>query len=110
MNYVVEISAQAKNDLKNIYKYIALDLLSPLTASKQLDWLEAGIKSLDSMPMRYSEYKDEPWKSRGMRIMSINNYVVLYIPNEKTGVVTVIRVMYGGRNIAEQLNNNIEEE
>ena len=109
MNYVVEISAQAKNDLKNIYKYIALDLLSPLTASKQLDRLEAGIKSLDSMPMRYSKYKDEPWRSRGMRIMSINNYVVLYIPNEKTGVVTVIRVMYGGRNIAEQLNN-IEEE
>lgn len=105
MNYKVEISVQAKADLRNTYKYIAFDLLAPQNAARQLDRLEEGIKSLEFMPLRYSEYENEPWKSRGMRIMPVDNYVVLYIPNEETGVVTVIRVMYGGRNIAEQLDN-----
>ena len=62
-----------------------------------------------SLPKRYltiCAFEDEPWKSRDMRIMPIDNYVALYIPNEKTGVVTVIRVMYGSRNIAEQLNDS----
>ncbi len=36
--------------------------------------------------------------------MPIDNFVVLYIPNEDTGVVTIIRVMYGGRDIKELLN------
>ncbi len=36
--------------------------------------------------------------------MPVDHYVVLYIPNEEKAVVTVIRVMYGGRDIEKQLN------
>lgn len=64
--------------------------------------------SLNRMPMRFKEYEIEPWKSRGMRIMPVDNFVVLYIPNEETGIVNIIRVMYGGRNIDERLNEHID--
>ncbi len=36
--------------------------------------------------------------------MPADHYAVLYIPNEEKAVVTVIRVMYGGRNMEKQLN------
>ena len=43
-------------------------------------------------------------KSRATRSASIDNYLVLYIPDDDTQVVTIIRVMYGGRDVNMQLN------
>ena len=37
--------------------------------------------------------------------MPVDNYLVFYIPNKDAGIVTVIRVMYVGRDIDNQLNN-----
>lgn len=36
--------------------------------------------------------------------MPVDNYCVLYIPNMDKAVVTVIRVLYGGRDIETQLS------
>ena len=105
MIFTVEMTTAAKEDMKNIYEYIAFTLMSPQNAAKQLDRLEKAIMSLDNMPMRFRRYETEPWHSRGLRIMPVDNFVVLYIPNEETKIVTIIHVMYGGRNIDEQLKN-----
>lgn len=103
MIFEIEISAQADIDLRDIYEYIAFELQSPEHASGQLDRLEAGILALDQMLERFREYEKEPWHSRGLRIMPVDNYCVLYIPNKETQIVTIIRVMYGGRDIDAQL-------
>lgn len=104
MIYTVQISARAESDLREIYEYIAYELLSPPTAAKQLQRLEEDILSLDQMPNRYPAYLEEPWHSRGLRVMSVDNYLVFYIPNEAAHIVTVIRVMYGGRDVDSQLD------
>ena len=49
------------------------------------------------MPERYRKYEKEPWKSRGLRVLPVDNYVVLYIPDSDKKVVTILRVMYAGR-------------
>ncbi len=103
MIFEIEISAQADNDLRNIYEYIAYELQSPENAKGQLDRLEESILGLDQMPERFRAYEHEPWHSRGLRIMPVDNYCVLYIPNMEKSVVTIIRVMYGGRDIETQL-------
>lgn len=74
----------------------------------QLGRLESGILSLDTMPFRYKEYETEPWKTRGLRFMPIDNYVVYYIPSEEDSTVTVIRVMYSGRDKDTQLKEHTE--
>ena len=102
----VVISDQADADMRGIFEYIAFTLLAPENATGQLDRLENGILSLEQYPMRYRAYEKEPWHSRGLRVLSVDNYVVLYIPNEETKVVTVIRVMYGGRNIDKELKEH----
>ena len=81
MMYEVEVSEQADSDLRGIFEYIAIELQSPENASGQLDRLEEQILSLDTMPERYRKYEKEPWKSRGLRVLPVDNYVVLYIPD-----------------------------
>ena len=46
------------------------------------------------MPKRYRKYEKEPWKSRELHILPVDNYVILYIPNSDKKVVTILRVMY----------------
>ena len=57
------------------------------------------------MPYRFKAYEKEPWKTRGLRIMPVDNYLVFYIPSDDTQSVTIIRVMYGGRDTDKQLDN-----
>ena len=106
MNYEVVLSAQAEMDLRGIYEYIAFTLLMPENAIGQLERIEDGVFSLELYSLRYKAYEKEPWRSRGLRVLPIDNYIVLYIPNEETNVVTVIRVMYGGRDIRKELNEH----
>ena len=103
MKYKIEISEQADKDLRNIYEYIDFELQAPENASGQIDRLEKHILSLDSMPEKYRIYDKEPWKSRGLHILPVDNYVVLYIPDTDTKVVTILRIMYSGRDIDKQL-------
>ena len=109
MIYEVEISEQADSDLRGIFEYIAFELQSPENAIGQLDRLEEQILSLDTMPERYRKYEKEPWKRRGLRVLSVDNYVVLYIPDSDKKVVTILRVMYAGRDIDNQLNLNTKQ-
>jgi toxin ParE1/3/4 len=104
MIYDIVISDQAEIDLRGILEYIAFELQAPENASGQLDRLEACIMDLDHMPKRYRQYELEPWKSRGLRVAPVDNYLILYIPDDDTQVVTIIRVMYGGRDVDTQLN------
>ena len=38
------------------------------------------------MPKRYRQYELEPWKSRGLRVAPVDNYLVLYIPDDDTNL------------------------
>lgn len=103
MNYSVVLAAQAKNDLRDIFRYIAFDLQSEQNAAGQLDRLEKAIGSLNTMPERFRVYDKPVWKERNLRIMPVDNYLVFYIPAHDDQTVTVLRVMYGGRDIDNQL-------
>jgi len=48
----------------------------------------------------------EPWNSKELRQMPIDYFIVFYIPKVKDEIVTVIRVMYGGRDIDKQLKKS----
>ena len=78
MIYEVELSEQADSDLRGIFEYIAFELHSPENASGQLDRLEEQILSLDTMPECYRKYEKEPWKSRGLRVLPVDNQLNLH--------------------------------
>ena len=106
MIYEVITTCQADNDLKGIYEYIAFELLSPDNEVRQLERLEEHMIRLEEFPEKFKAYEKEPWHSRGMRVMPVDSYLVFYILDKDAGIVTIIRVMYAGRNIDNQLNNH----
>lgn len=103
MSYMVDISDKADEDLRGVFEYISLTLQSLGSSIKQLSQLESTIMSLAEMPERFRRYDKEPWLSRGLHIMPVDNYLVFYIVNKELQKVTVIRVIYGSRDIAVQL-------
>lgn len=109
MRYTVKVSDEAAADLKAIFEYIAFELRSVQNASSQLTRLEKEIYALDQMPERYRRYSGEPWYSRGLRLMPVDRYCVFYIPDRETQVVSIMRVMYGGRDIASELEKYAAE-
>ena len=98
MIFNVVTSIQAEEDLRGIFEYITFELLSPENA-----------ESLDEMPERFPRYGKEPWHSRGLRFVAVDNYIVFYLPDVEEQVVTILRVMYSGRNIEEQLSVYIKQ-
>ena len=106
MIYEIIIAEQADADLRGLYEYIAFELLSPDNAAGQLDRLEESIIALEEFPEKFRSYEKEPWHSRGMRVMPVDNFLVFYIPDKEAGTVTVIRVMFAGRDVDNQLTNH----
>ncbi len=103
MKFEIVYTAGAKRDLRNIYEYIAQKLLVPETAAGQVQRIMKEIRSLDELPMRFRLYEDEPWHSRGLRFFPVDNYLIFYLPDERTCTVSVVRIMYGGRDIQRQM-------
>ena len=105
MIYEVITTEQAVTDLRGIYEYIAFELFSPDNAARQFDRIEEHIMKLNEFPEKFKLYEKEPWHSRGLSVMPVDNYLVYYIPNKETGIVTIIRVMYSGVDSNSQLRN-----
>ena len=95
----------ARNDLHEIYEYIAFSLLSPENASSTVKRITDAVRSLESMPERNPVYKDEPWKSKGVRFATARNYMIFYTVNTAAETVSISRIMYGGRDISRQFEN-----
>ncbi|MCM1113305.1 MAG: type II toxin-antitoxin system RelE/ParE family toxin [Muribaculum sp.] len=107
MSWDIEYTAQARQDLRDIYEYIALELLAAETATGQTRRIMKMIRSLEEMPMRHQLYEEEPWHSRGIRVLPVDNYLILYLPEESQNTVNIVRIMYGGRDIQKQLSETV---
>lgn len=99
MSWDIVYTAQARQDLRDIYEYIALELLAPEAATGQTQRIMKTIRSLGEMPMRYQLYGEGPWHSRGIRFLPVDNYLIFYLPEEPHNTVNIVRIMYGGRDV-----------
>lgn len=79
-NYKVGYSVDALDDLREIYAYIADELLVSETA--------------------------EPWHSMKMHQLPVDSFMVYYLINDEERSVTVARIFYGGRDIEGIINSN----
>lgn len=104
MSWKIIYSDKARQDLRNIYEYIAYDLLVPETATGQVQRIMRGIRTLDKIPVRHRLYEEEPWHSQGIRFFPVDNYLVFYLPDRARNIVQIVRIMYAGRDITGQLS------
>lgn len=76
MIYSVHVSHEAEEDLRGIYAYIAFNLLSLKNAQGQVSRLEKAILSLDEFPFVHRLVSFEPWRSRSLRFMACDNFLI----------------------------------
>ena len=99
----VVYSELAERDLRGIFEYIAFTLLEPTIAKNQSNRIIDAVAGLNQMPERFRRYEKEPWRGIGLRVMPVDKYLVFYLPSESKGIVSIIRIIYGGRDIEKQL-------
>jgi toxin ParE1/3/4 len=88
----VRLSAAARSDLKDIWKYVAADNVD--AADNLLDQLEATSLMLAKAPL-LGRARDQ--LAVGMRSFPVGNYLIFYLP-VKTGI-TIVRVLSGYRDL-----------
>lgn len=102
----IAVTPEFRDDIRNIYAYISCELLEPEIAKNVADRILKAVASLSELPLRHPLYEKEPWYSRGLRKMSVGNYVVFYLTNEESSTVIVLHVFYAGRNIEKCFDDN----
>ena len=101
--YYVKITKEALSDMGVIYEYIAEMLNAPKAAMEQYNHIAKKIEDLAQFPERIKIMDMEPWHSRKLRQMRVDNYAVFFIISENTVIVT--NVLYGASDIAERLDS-----
>ena len=84
MSMRIVYTQTARQDLREIYEYIASTLLVPETACSLADRIMADIRSLAEFPERNPLCRDEPWHSRGIRFLPVKNYLIFYTVQKET--------------------------
>ncbi len=97
MAYHVRITAQAQAHLAAIRDYIANELLAPDAAKNLLKLLAKEMASLSRMPLRMKLVEEEPWRSEGVRMKAVKNYLIYFWVNEPEQTVQVFAVIYARR-------------
>ena len=106
----MHIAKHAEDDLRAIYEYIAFEKLEPGVAKNLIQRIKNRISKLNNSPQSFAPYQKEPWKSRGLRRVNSGKYAIFYIPTGDDKIVTVVRILYGGRDIDNILVEMLDDE
>lgn len=105
--YRVKVTEQAEEHLREIVRYIAVQLKAPEAAHHFLDAFEQEMLSLSQFPGRFALVDEEPWHSQGVHKMALKNFLVYFLIDETDKRVQVFAVIYGKRDQGRQLGRII---
>jgi len=89
--------------LREIARYIALELKEPSTARNVVARIAQAVFELDQLPQRHEQVRDKGLANRGIRMLPVDRYIIFYSASEANEVVSIIRILYNKRNWIELL-------
>ena len=95
--YDVHLAEPAENDLRDIVRYISMQLREPATALDMLHTIQSAVAKLETTALAHPLVRDERLAALGYRMLAVKNYIVFYIADEREKSVCVDRVLYGRR-------------
>ena len=101
--YIVRITRQARDHLREIRRYIEQELLSPQAAKNMIAAIKAEMQSLKKMPARIHLTPEQPWHDQGVRRDRVKNYYIYFWIDEEQKKVQIIGVIYVRRDQSRQL-------
>lgn len=90
LNFSLEITEAAREDIRKIHIYVAGKLRNPKAASKLADKLVSSAESLTVSPKRYRVRKKNS-KGQEFRYMPVENFMIIYTVDERSKTVNVLR-------------------
>ena len=101
--YSYQFACRARDDLDDIVGYIAIDLGNPPAATAFVDELVATIDRVCCFPEIGTPVVNEFLSRSDVRRQLVKNYIMYYVPDHAARVITVLRIVYGRRNLDEVL-------
>ena len=98
-DYKYEFTDSASRDLDEILSYVSYELKNPQAAKDLLDGIKAEITNICSFPLSGEEVTNEFVVLQGVRRVTIENYNLYYYPEKNKKKLTVLRIIYGKRNL-----------
>lgn len=109
MQYEVRITPQAAAQIQETAAYVSQSLFAPEAAKHWVSLLQKHISALSSMPARYPLVDEEPWKSYGIRKMTVKNFLIYYFVDKENKTVSITAVVYGRRDQLSALSELIQD-
>lgn len=103
-SYEIIVTPDAEADLYEIRDYIAETLLVPDVALNYIRVIRKEMEKLSYMADIIAPEEREPWHSRGVRKIIAKNFYIYYRPDEASGRVYVLNVIYAKRDQLKALN------
>ncbi len=102
----IVLSYDAKNDLKEIKRYIADELDNEIAASNTISKITKSIRRLETQPLMGAPLSSVIEFDTNYRFLVCGNYMVFY--RLENNVVLVARIIYGRRDYMKILFKNEE--
>ena len=102
--YRVEITKYAQKQIKDIARYVKVELKNPGAAKRLLFDLKKSILSLENMPHRIPLTDEDVWRGENIHKMAVRNYLVYFWIDEIKNVVYITAVVYSKREQKRQLS------
>ncbi len=108
MEYRTLITEPAARDMLEAFSYISEILHEPRAARRFYAQMKKSIDSLSVMPQRHRMVFEQPYASMGVRRLPVQEYVILYLVEEETATVYILRVLYGRREWQQLLGQDFQ--
>ena len=96
-NYEIILTDTAREELEAIYEYIAKKLYAEPAANRLMEKIEQSFLNLKQNPYIWTKVCVKHHNDIYRRLI-VDNYIALYDINEDNKQVIVYRVLYGGMN------------
>lgn len=104
-SYEIIITPDAEADLFEIRDYIAETLLVPNVAVQYIRAIRTEMQKLTYMAASIAPIDREPWHSRGIRKINAKNFYIYYRPDDVSGKVYILNVIYARRDQLKALDH-----
>lgn len=98
MSYNFKLTQQASDDLDEIIRYMAMELVNKKAARDFLDDIEETIQEACLFPESGVLVKNDFLPDIEIRKKRVNHYVLYYLPQHKEKIILILRIVYGKRN------------
>ena len=102
-NFSYRFTEKAEQDLDEILRYISVDLVNPTAAQNLGRKVFEKIDMVRVYPESGAPVDNEFLADKTVRKLSVDNYVIYYKAHYEEKIISIIRIVYGKRNLDEIL-------